>query len=193
MSQEHELKFALEDETDYERLSASLGAPHERLEQRNFYLDSPGGRLRGARVMLRVRVTQTSSVLALKRQLARPEDGYFRMYEEEVELHHPWRGDLEVLAQIPLVTQLAHDLGIECLVVVGEMQNLRLCYPRESFLLELDRTLFPDGSVDFEIEAETDEPAVVADEIAMLCASAGARFRPQTLSKFQRFLQRLKG
>lgn len=193
MSQERELKFVLPSNEDYERVRGALGDPVRRLEQRNLYLDSPAFALRAARVMLRVRVDASSTVLAIKRRIARDTSGYFQMHEQELALPHPWDGQLERLLGLPLVATLRDSVTFDALTIIGEMQNLRLCFPRQGYLLELDRTTFPDGSVDYEIEAETDEPERVAAEISALCAAAGARIEPQTRTKYERFLQRLKG
>ena len=79
--------------------------------------------------------------------------------------------------------------------LVGGVTNLRLVYgpaalgltPVGKEELDLDRTRYPDGSADQELEYETDDPARVAPALAELFRRAKVTAGPQTRTKHERF------
>lgn len=96
------------------------------------------------------------------------------------------------------VQQFASRLGqqrLDTLRVAGTMRNLRLTYPLDGYLLEVDQTVFMTGSgsarIDYEIEVETSNPQGARQLISQHLEAQGVRLSDQTQTKFQRFLQSL--
>ena len=56
------------------------------------------------------------------------------------------------------------------LQIVGKTDNHRWKVRSEEFLLEVDKTVFPDGSIEAEIECETDNPELAKKHIEALWA-----------------------
>jgi hypothetical protein len=85
------------------------------------------------------------------------------------------------------------DLGIEELHRLGWMRNRRCFVAFEGVgVAEVDRTILPDGSVQFEVEIETDDRALRDALVARIRAEApSARF--SGLGKFSRFLNVVMG
>ncbi len=83
----------------------------------------------------------------------------------------------------------------------GSVRNLRLSWPAEALGLAgdgdeellLDATSYPDGSADWEIEFETDDPAPAEKAIRALLLRLGIEPEPQEKTKHERFLERSGG
>jgi hypothetical protein len=78
--------------------------------------------------------------------------------------------------------------AITDLVEVGLFHNTRHCIPFHGFNLEVDRTLFPNGRVDAEIEVETEAHDRARELLQAFAARYGFDLTPQTLGKYSRFL-----
>lgn len=193
---EQELKFRLRGESDWARLQEVLGPPAQRLEQVNTYLDTPDRAVAGGRGMVRLRSENGERVLTFKRGV-RVEGGYFEAREVEVPLGEAeWEraraGDLEALEALEPLRAL-RDSGVRGpLAPSGEVRNLRQRFPLPSGeVLELDRTLFPNGREDFEIEVETRRPEEIRREVQALAERAGIELEVQRRTKYERFLEAL--
>lgn len=191
---ERELKFRLRDEGDWRAVQQVLGAPAGRLEQVNAYLDTADGRVAERREMVRLRRENDARVLTYK-QGVRAEDGYFEAREFEAPITaEEWErllGGREVgLEHLEPLTVLRSSVGLGPLRVTGEVRNLRLRYPlANGDVLELDRTEFPGGRLDFEIEVETAHPEEVRSLLEDLAGRAGVPLEVQTRTKYERFLE----
>jgi uncharacterized protein YjbK len=188
MAIERELKYQL-DEARYERLKTALGRQQKAKQQTNLYLDTPGRELCGAFGALRLRKEGEKLFLTYKRGKSQ-KGSFFEINELEVEVTQQlWNvlagGQLPSEALEPL-DRLRHDFPhVTELVALGEVQNLRLCFPLPTGdTAELDRTVFPNGSVDYELEVETETP----DEVERHLESLGVPLTPQSKTKFRRFL-----
>lgn len=194
---ERELKFLIPNEAAYQNLKELLGAPQRTLRQVNYYLDSKDRQVARSRSMVRIRDENGRAVLTYKRQLAH-RSGYLECEEHEEEVPAGWVAELqqghvpeELWIREPL-RRLAQDLGSCGLGLVGTITNERGCYPLAGGeVAELDRTEFSDGGVDFELEVETERPEQVGQIVRELFQRAGAPLRPQPLTKYRRFLDRL--
>ncbi|HXE72503.1 MAG TPA: CYTH domain-containing protein [Candidatus Nitrosotenuis sp.] len=197
MSTERELKYRLAGPADYQALLTELGRPCAQALQVNVYFEAPDGRIEAARSVLRLRCEGEARLLTYKRGLSQ-EEGYFqaREVEEEVDPATAERllaGDLsEDLWALSPLAALARDLGRCPLHVRGRTENLRLRFPLPGGdFLELDRTVFPGGQVEFEVEVETRQPDQVRAWLEGLWARTGVVVEPQTRTKYERFLASL--
>lgn len=193
MAIERELKYHL-DEARYERLKTALGTPEHTKEQVNLYLDTPGRELCDAHGALRLRREGDKRFLTYKRGKAQ-EGSFFELHEFEVEAT-PEQWSLLAGGKLPEgelepIDRLKHDFPhVNGVVTLGEARNLRICYPLPTGdTAELDRTTFPNGRVDFELEVETENPA----EVERHLESLGVPLTPQTKTKFRRFLDAISG
>lgn len=189
---ERELKFQLRDEAAWRALQVVLGAPAGRLEQVNAYLDTPDRRVAARREMVRLRRENGDRVLTYK-QGVRVEDGYFEAREFEAPVSEDeWDRVLagDELQHLEPLTVLRASIGPGPLQVTGEVRNLRTRFPLPNGdVLELDRTEFPGGRVDHEVEVETADPDEVRDLLEDLAERAGVRLEVQTRTKYERFLE----
>ena len=62
---------------------------------------------------------------------------------------------------------------------------------KQGFLLEVDRTTFPDGSVDAEVEIETIDLDGARHAVEAVAAKAGVELFDQIKGKHRRFRERL--
>ena len=183
---EKELKFVVPDEQSYLRLVELLGQPRARKQQLNRYYDTPDGRVTQGFAALRERVEDGRRVLTFKAG-KRQKDGYFEAEEFECELAEQAFPD--DCWQLGPMVEFSNRFGPASLVEQGATENLRLCFELSGgWLLELDRTIFPGGRVEFEAEVETDQPEATRAELARLFGQAGLELVAQTKTKYARFL-----
>lgn len=189
MAIERELKYQL-DEARYDRLKVALGQSARVKQQVNLYLDTPGRELCSAHGALRLRREGERLYLTYKRGLAQT-GSFFEIREIETEVSQEQWNQLAggKLPDGPLepIDRLKHDFPhVQSLVSLGQVENLRLCYPLPTGeVAELDRTVFPGGGVDYELEVETESPEVVERHLETL----GVPLTPQSKTKFRRFLE----
>jgi len=190
---ERELKLRLPDEAAWRRFRDSLGPPGACLEQINLYLDTPELEVAACRGMLRLRRQEGDWSVTYKRGL-QVERGYF----EALEVESPWPAspgpapDPAGLEHLPPLQALRAEGIRGALAVRGEVRNLRLRYPLpDGDVLELDRTTFPGGRVDFEVEVETLQPQRVLLTLEELARRAGVALHIQEQTKYERFLEAL--
>ncbi len=158
--------------------------------QVNLYLDTPEGGLSAAHGALRLRQEGETRTLTYKRGLSQT-GSFFEILELEAEVDQPlWQtlasGQLPDFPLEPL-ERLRQDFpGVKRLVALGQVQNLRICYPLPTGdTAELDRTEFPGGGLDYELEVETERP----EEVERHLVSLGVPLEPQSKTKFRRFLE----
>lgn len=196
---EQELKLALARPADLARLLGALPEPRAVIRQFNHYMVCPENRTSEAKVMVRLRVEDrgdlTTSCLTLKRRI-RAQDGVFLSWElEEAMPMEQTRavldGDQDLMAVDHEGTRwLAQELDVRSLDRQGSLINVRHVVDFEGYVLEIDRSEFPDGSVDVEIEIETEDPAGARRVVASLATDEGIALSEQTLGKYTRYLQR---
>lgn len=188
MAIERELKYQL-DEARYERLKTCLGQLQATKHQVNHYLDTTERDVSRAHGALRLRQEDERLMLTYKRGISQ-RGSFFEIQELETEItQEQWNalasGQIPAGESEPL-DRLRHDFPhVRELVSLGQVRNLRLCFPLPSGdTAELDRTEFPGGGVDYELEVETEDPAAVERHLESL----GVPLTPQTKTKFRRFL-----
>jgi uncharacterized protein YjbK len=196
---EQELKLALARPADLGRLLGALPEPRAVIRQFNHYMVCPEKRTSEAKVMVRLRVEErgdvTTACLTLKRRV-RAQDGVFLSWElEEAMAMEQARAVLDGHRDLMEVDHegtrwLAQELNVRSLDRQGSLTNVRHVVDFEGYVLEVDRSEFPDGSVDVEIEVETDDPAGARIAVVSLTTDEGIALFEQTLGKYTRYLQR---
>lgn len=195
---ELELKLALVDPALLPRLLEALPRPDRVVEQRNRYFVDPEGVTERERLTIRVREERSGGAIEPDRVVltvkgrSRVFEGYFEAEEREEELPlAAWTRVRDGRASLldltsPLVVWLARDRGLRDLEEHASMVNVRHVIPVEGFVLEVDETTWPDGSIDAEVEVETDRPAAARELVLRLAGAAGVRLVPQTRGKYSR-------
>jgi uncharacterized protein YjbK len=191
---EHELKISLPGAADFDLLLAGLGEPEKQSRQVNHYYDTSDRALLGARMSLRFREEEGKSWFSLKR-MGGWSEGYLRGEELEAEVREkisdpaqldPYHWDL------PPIRFLRRQFGALRLVWQGSIRNTRRVYSLgEGIRMEVDRTEFPGGRVEYEIEVECQDEEKARHLLLGLLDSRGVRWVPQTKTKQQRFLEYL--
>ncbi len=212
---EIELKLAVPGEDAFRRLAERL-APGTELPraalQVNHFFDTRDAALRGAKLALRLREEEGRFVVTAKGAARGADDALSDRAEEEVEIDSAAaagvlmgeESPLDLLARAldppaPLVDALRGALEGRALLRVGAFENERrrlgpvALGPLRDVTLELDRTTFPGGAVEHEVELE-----IAADEAEAARAAVGELWRELELewrtapSKAQRFFQALE-
>lgn len=205
---EIEVKYALDNWKDYDKLLRELSTPEANFTQYNSYLDDDNRSLRQARIMLRAREIKFPvgaakglgkppvTITAKRRRSA--EDGVFISEEhEQVMAFDDWTDF--VIGREPLPTDghvfrwLGSQVEHGALKVIGQTKNERFKVRSDVFVLEIDVTRFPDDTTEAEIECETIWPDVAKKHIESLCAKLGIPVRPQRRGKYARFLEKTEG
>lgn len=205
---EVEVKMALEDWRQIEAILGALRAPEAHFTQVNYYLDDTARSLRGARIMLRGReikfpvgaakgLGKPPITITAKRHKSRT-DGVFISEEREQVMHYDdWkafelgRTGLDTSGFVFRWVEEQTEFGT--LAVIGQTVNHRWKVRSDAFMLEIDKTVFPDDSIEAEIECETIWPDVAKKHIEELCAKLGVANGPQRKGKYARFLEKSEG
>lgn len=215
---EREFKLGLPGEDELQALARALGGGGGvPVLQRNHFFDTSARALRRGRIALRLREEADTFALALKGPRSDGGGALAARPEEELALDHPTarailagaRSPLEVLgtsalASAPLVAR-ARELALgEPLVRLGGFENERLRigplrFPPDGagppLVFELDRTRFPGGRVDREVELELPagaDAALVEEALRALLARLGIAPEPVD-SKAARLFRLLDG
>jgi uncharacterized protein YjbK len=179
-------------------LAAMLGEPRL-LEQDNRFFDSADRRLHRRRLNLRLRRENQGLLMTCKRKAGEADALGTSRHDEWEEWLDPalWRLVDDPLAELagllPLPPPLVEALDGAALRALGGFANLRREYrdrrPGGSDLLCLDRTTFPGGRVDHELEIETADPASSAAHWRGVLGAWGISPPAQGETKFARFLK----
>ena len=188
---EQELKLRLMDRKDYELLERKLGVAERETDQVNSYLDTPDGALARLQIMARIRDEDGSRRFTVKWG-ADHGGGYFQAEEEEADLRARSPEDAvesgEAALTLAYLCPPARTLDLSRLRILGSMRNRRKRFHVDGFELELDHSEYDDGNEDFEVELETSRPDDAWKLVSRLLEESDAQAEPQTLTKYQRFL-----
>ena len=206
---EIELKYRLTNWRDIHRLVEKLPHPEAHFTQTNNYLDDPRRSLREARIMLRAR--EITFPVGMAKGLGKPpvtiaakrrksaENGLFINEERQVVMSYDdWTDIEEGKAQLDMkspvmkwVSEQVPNLGK--LRIIGKTENIRWQIYSEMFMLELDKTIFPDGTIEGEIEIETPIPEEARKHLLALLKEHNIEAKPATQGKYARFLEKVEG
>jgi uncharacterized protein YjbK len=183
---ECEVKLRLASRADLDRLLARLPAPRRWGLQLNLYLDTPDGTLAANGMSLRLRVTPDHARLTLK--VGRGVDGCtFRCIEIEEAIDRgaaiAW---IQGTGPLPLgaaFDEAARHLNAAALVAGNWSLTHRALCDTDGMTVEVDETLFPDGSRDWEVEVEHPDPDAALAVVRRFADLAGVALAPQTRTK----------
>lgn len=219
---EIEFKFRVADEDALDAFAQALGLERKEIgirRQRNTFFDSADGRLRAQGLSLRLRSDDDRRILTIKgKGVPRSDDGVLlERFEAECDVTTDdaeaiLSGALsplafirdskkkEVVRGLASVESALGDADLSCL---GSFENERTTLPEmeieiegqvERVVFELDRTSYPNGRVDCEIEAEVGpetDAELVGTCIYALLADVGIEWTPSA-SKLTRFREILE-
>jgi uncharacterized protein YjbK len=199
---EIEIKLDLGSFTNYLKLIGFLGQIDHEEKQINSFFDSEDRQLSKAGWALRIRAENNRGLVTIK---SIPSEKGLAVVRQEIEAEIPRGQALDVI-------NLRQDvLGLQVMPVefirgkVGETALSRLVLFENTrqkkvfrigdynYLLEIDKTEYNDGSVDYELELELQDTAnlqVIESSLMKLFASLDIPFVHQTLSKFHRALEK---
>ncbi len=206
MAIEREIKLALT-EPESARIAELLAPPSRVIHQRNHYLDTPHGALRSRGYGLRLREESPGSISVTLKGPASTQGALTERSEDEIVIERPEAerilsgqatfASLRLPSPPGIAAACAAD-PLSCWgVTENERRTFRLRVEASSggghgLDVELDRTTYPDGSIDCELEAEWPDPEAPfpEGELRALLARAGAQWRPQEQSKLARLRHR---
>lgn len=163
--EEVELKYLLGSDADLEMLAESLPDFQAELKQQNIYLDVRG-KLRSHGCLCRIRIENGKGEITLK-VAGEIKDGVSSSTEFSEPLtsqalkHVESKDFLGALRGMKCLEKLESFCGedLAYLEEWGRIRNLRRCFQlHQGWVVELDRAVFPDGTVRRELEVETDDP-----------------------------------
>ena len=166
----------------------------------NHYFDTPGRTLRSVGAMLRVRESEeTPPVVCLKRG-GPAAGGTFEAEEDEAPLDPAaWERVLRDGGRLaepdhPVVRRAAALAGGAPLSRLGSVRLRRSAFELPGGTrIELDESLFEDGTRDWELELEAEDLERHRPALEDLLRRRRLPWRGQTLTKYQRFLARAGG
>ncbi|MBD3258770.1 CYTH domain-containing protein [candidate division GN15 bacterium] len=200
---EIEIKLRLESFTDYLKLIGFLGSIEAEKHHESGFFDSEDRQLAAAGWVLRVRAETDRGLITVK-SAGSGEDG-MAVIREEIEAEVDRGTALELLGGFAVLSELDveplrflrrsfPDLRpIKILQFQNERQLKHFRMGDYDYLLEIDKTTFADGSVDYELEVEVpqqDQLETVQDRLRKIFDSLDIPFEKQSKSKFERALER---
>ncbi|HUV30849.1 MAG TPA: CYTH domain-containing protein [Acidobacteriota bacterium] len=199
---EVEIKLQLGSFPDYLKLIGFLGAVESEERHINGFFDTEDRRLAESGWVLRVRAEDDRGLVTLK-SLGAPRGAAVVREEMEAEIGRAvamevlnLRMDVLGLAVEPVeyVKKEFPELSLARLIQFhNTRQKKRFKIGDYHYTLEIDRTEFADGSIDYELEVElkdADRVEVIQDCLRHLFTSLGIAFVPQEKSKYERALRR---
>lgn len=200
---EIEIKLDLGSFTGYLKLVGFLG--HIDSEQRliNGFFDSEDRKLEAAGWALRVRAELNRGLITIKGRAIDSSLAVVRR-ESEAEISRAEALDILNLQTNILDLQIEPTAFINKILSGAEVQCLvrfETCRQKKGFkigdyqyVLEIDKTQFPDGSVDYELEIELpdlEQLPVIENQMRRMFQSLQIPFRPMAQSKLERALARM--
>jgi len=199
---EIEIKLLLGSFPDYLKLVGFLGPLDDEQHHANGYFDTHDRQLARQKRVLRVRAENHRGLVTLK---GVGSHAGLAVIREEIEAEIELGLALEVLRgftdpaklDVEPIRRLKKEFRGLALVPTLQFRNerriKRFAIGDYQYVLEIDKTEFADGSVDYELEVEVprrEQIEVVEDRLRKLFESLGIPFEKQSLSKFERALQR---
>ncbi|UCC45137.1 MAG: CYTH domain-containing protein [Candidatus Zixiibacteriota bacterium] len=201
---EVEIKLQLGSFTDYLKLVGYLGAIDSEQRHINAFFDSEDRVLARDGWALRVRAENTRGLVTLKSTTK--SQGLAAVREElEAEIARPAAMDVLNLRMDPMALRVppvefvrGEYPGISPARLVrfeNTRQKKRFMIGDRAYTLDIDRTEFSDGSVDYELEIELgsqDSVETVEDCVHKMFSTLEIPFVPQLRSKFERALEHVR-
>lgn len=202
ISQEIEIKLHLGSFADYLKLVGFLGQVEHEERHVNGFFDTEDRKLAADGWALRVRAESDRGLITLKSEPYRPGAAAIR---DEIEAEIPRGETLDILnlrkdlmslsnTTINFVKQKCGEIAVIKLVQFENNRQKKLFKIGDyNYMMELDKTEFADGTVDYELELELPDEnriEVVLDKLRKIFTSLGIPFKLQKESKFLRALRK---
>ncbi|MFT5284387.1 MAG: hypothetical protein ACI8TQ_000543 [Planctomycetota bacterium] len=211
---EVEFKLSVRGEDDFSRLISMLGSESDTDSfslQENHFFDTEHRTLRAYGLSLRLRFEENRRLLTVKGPVERSFDGLIERAEEEIEIdpvtaerilagvESPFGVILDGVsdASIPIVETARTALVGQTLECVGSFRNIRRYFgPVDvngvDLTFEMDRTEFPGGRIDHEveIEVESEQEEQCRESLRQLFQRADIPWQ-KAQNKAQRFFEAL--
>ncbi len=202
INQEIEIKLHLGSFADYLKLVGFLGQVEHEERHVNGFFDTEDRKLAADGWALRVRVESSRGLITLK---SKPSGPGVATVRDEIEAEIPRGETLDILnlrkdvmtlsnIAIDFVKQKWGEITVTKLVHFENTRQKKLFKIGDyNYMLELDKTEFVDGTVDYELELELPDESrieVVEDKLRKIFASLGIPFKLQKESKFLRALKK---
>jgi len=193
MTAEREIKKEIKSAQELQRLLECLPAPIKHSLQLNLYIDTNDGRLADSGQSFRLRVSTDKAWATLKSE-RRIEQGAFVCdeYEQEIDRKQAIEWLLHI-GQFPVLDgKLFAGLLPEfrMLQVINWAVTHRTVSHFKGLVFEMDETMFSDGSFDWEVEIECDDPDFANAVLLEVANNAGIELGDQTLTKQARAMAR---
>jgi len=187
MGLETEIKLEISADDPPGELERVLGKAARKVEQLNRYFlpARPPG------TMVRLREEDGGLLLTVKGSGTTTDSGIAVRPEWNEPVPPEWLFDLassdgsSLLFRAEIMERVSPPLRY-----AGQTHNTRWMFGFNRWTLELDRTTYPDGSVTWETEVETEDTAAALEELKSLLARTGITYRPAREGKFSRLLKR---
>jgi len=204
IGREIEIKLNLGSFTNYLKLMGFLGQTEKEERHLNAFFDTEDRQLSAAGWALRVRAENHRGLVTIK-SIAKETGSAFIRQEIEAEISRSEALDVLALQVdvmgLPVlpVEYLIEKVGRLDVMILVKFENLRqkkfFKISDYTYLLEIDKTEFGDGSVDYELEVElpdTSRLETVEDHLRRIFDSLSIPFETQSESKFARALKRAR-
>jgi len=204
IGREIEIKLDLGSFTNYLKLMGFLGKIEHEDFQQNCFFDSSDRKLARAGWALRVRVEKKRGLVTIKSIPVKPGLAVVR---QEIEAEIPRRDALDILNDDMNVMSLSvmpveyikdkiSKVPVQSMVKFDNLRQKKLFKIDDaSYMLEIDKTEFSDGSSDYELELEMSDTSrldVIEAALRRLFSQLGIPFVKQSESKFARALKRAR-
>jgi len=204
IAREIEIKLDLGSFTNYLKLLGFLGQIEHEEQQQNAFFDTDDRKLAKAGWALRVRVEKKRGLVTIKSIPVKPGLAVVR---QEIESEIPRRDainilndamDVMILEVMPIdyIKDKIAKVKVTPLVRFDNLRQKKLFkIDDSSYMLEIDKTEFNDGSSDYELELELSDTSridIVEAALRRLFSQLGIPFVKQKESKFARALKKAK-
>ena len=204
MNREIEIKLDLGSFTNYLKLLGFLGRIEQEERHLNVFFDTEDRQISQSGWALRVRAENNRGLITIK---SIPSGKGLAVVRQEIETEIPRSKALEIInlqsdvmaQEIMPIQFLKNTIGDVPVMRLVKFENLRqkklFKFGECNYLMEVDKTEFSDGSVDYELELElpsTDVVDSVENQLRSLFNSLDIPFIKKEESKFHRALEKAK-
>ncbi|KAK9862383.1 hypothetical protein WJX84_002438 [Apatococcus fuscideae] len=189
-----EIKLRLPNQEAHDQVKKAL-EKHHRVQhaQENVFFDGTQGELNKNQRTCRVRfynVDKKAVITSKRRQDIVGGVGRAEELEEDVDpkAARSFLGEPDKLLNLnsPLMKKIKQEHGVGSFKCLGGFRNIRDEYDYEGFVLELDETIYPWGTV-YEIEVETEDPETLKVKLEKFLNDQKISYKYSTVTKFHNF------
>lgn len=191
---EKELKILIEEDA-YVKLK-NYFSPTNSVDQINYYFDTDRWELSKNNITLRIREVDESYRLCLKCKKSKSNNLNFSLeYERQINLEQLNEVINNKSSILKLLEEDANkhlktlNILVEDIKYVGNILNNRLKFSYNQNTIELDRSLFPNQNVSYEIEVEDISSKEESKTILTFLKHLGINYIINDISKYQRFIE----